>query len=93
MSIFKKDNYADVTTEENTDVEGTQEEESMETKVGFVARHKKGLIAAGVGLLALIGVGVAAARRGSDDFDDYDDDLGTDDTPSDAEGSADTDAE
>lgn len=92
MSIFKKDNYADVTTEENTDVERTQEEESMETKVGFVARHKKGLIAAGVGLLALVGVGVAAARRGSDDYD-YDDDLGTDDTPSDAAGSADTDAE
>ena len=89
MSIFDK-KFID-TTEDVEDTEEVKEEENMEQKLGFFARHKKGiLIGAGTALAALIGCGVMA-KRNADNFDDEyeDDDLVTDDTPSDT-GSADT---
>ena len=76
---------------EVTDVENTeevQEEETMEEKIGFFAKHKKGiLIGAGAAVLAAA-AGLIAAGKRDDDFEDFEDeDLDDVDTPSD-EGSA-----
>ena len=83
-------------SETDVEVENTeevQEDTEMDNKVSFFARHKKGiLIGAGAAALAAIG-GMIAARRSSDDFDDYDDDLDVNDGTSDEAGSAADDAE
>ena len=57
------------------DMEETKEEEKM----GFFAKHKKGLLIGGLGALAAGAVGLLIANKGSDDdfedadFDEFDD--------------------
>lgn len=86
----------DVVTEntEETVVETQEQEETEMEKVGFFAKHKKGLlIGVGVAALAAIG-GLVAANKRDNDFDDYEDYDGSDDVVSNASddaGSADSD--
>lgn len=67
-------------------------EDKEEKKMGFFAKHKKGLIIGGLGALAAGAVGLLIAKKGSDDDyeDDYDlDDVDETDEDSSAESSED----
>ena len=58
----------------NGEVENLEEEESME-KVGFFAKHKKGVILGGLGVLAAGAAALiinAAKNRSDDDFEEDD---------------------
>ena len=58
----------------NAEVENLEEEENME-KVGFFAKHKKGLILGGLGVLAAGAAALiinAAKNRSDDDFEEDD---------------------
>ena len=61
----KKDEVEVVETEE------VKEEETME-KIGFFAKHRKGLLIGG-GLAALGGLAAILLKRNSDDGDEYED--------------------
>jgi hypothetical protein len=62
----KKDEVTEV-----VETEEVKEEETME-KVGFFARHKKGLLIGG-GLAALGGLAAILLKNRSDDGDEYED--------------------
>lgn len=68
----KKDEVTEV-----VETEEVKEEETME-KVGFFARHKKGLLIGG-GLAALGGLAAILLKNRSDDGDEYDLDCDDDD--------------
>ena len=58
----------------NGEVENLEEEENME-KVGFFAKHKKGVILGGLGVLAAGAAALiinAAKNRSDDDFEEDD---------------------
>lgn len=72
---FKK-NWIKVNDNTEDQVEITEETKEDE-KMGFFAKHKKGLIIGGLSALAAGAVGLIIAKSGSDD--DYEDDYDLDD--------------
>lgn len=86
MKIFNKQITVEKIDEEVTDNVEVKEDEDME-KVGFFARHKKGLIIGAIGTALAAGAAILIKSGNDDSSDDYEDDYDVEESESTADDS------
>lgn len=86
MKIFNRQITVEKIDEEVTDNVEVKEDEDMD-KVGFFARHKKGLIIGAVGTVLAAGAAMLIKSNSDDTSDDYEDDYDVEESESTADDS------
>lgn len=86
MKIFNRQITVEKIDEEVTDNVEVKEDEDME-KVGFFARHKKGLIIGAIGTALAAGAAILIKSSNNDSSDDYEDDYDVEESESTADDS------